>query len=102
VWLAPVQAIILSITDSHISYGESLFETLFEADIRVEKDFRNEKLGFKIREAQMKKIPYMLIIGNKETETGTVSIRLRDGKNLPPMQPKEIIDNIINEVKHRR
>jgi len=48
------------------------------------------------------KIPYMLIIGNKETETGTVSIRLRDGKNLPPMQPKEIIDNIINEVKHRR
>lgn len=102
VWLAPVQAIILSITDSHISYGESLFETLFEADIRVEKDFRNEKLGFKIREAQMKKIPYMLIIGNKETETGTVSIRLRDGKNLPPMQPKEIIDNIINEVKYRR
>jgi len=52
VWLAPVQAIILSITDSHISYGESLFETLFEADIRVEKDFRNEKLGFKIREAR--------------------------------------------------
>ena len=101
-WLAPVQAIILSITDSHIPYGESLFQTLFEADIRVEKDFRNEKLGFKIREAQMKKIPYMLIIGNKETETGTVSIRLRDGKNLSPMKPNEIIDTIINEVKYRR
>ena len=101
-WLAPVQAIILSITDSHIPYGESLFQTLFEADIRVEKDFRNEKLGFNIREAQMKKIPYMLIIGNKETETGTVSIRLRDGKNLSPMKPNEIIDTIITEVKYRR
>ena len=101
-WLAPVQAIILSITDSHIPYGESLFQTFFEADIRVEKDFRNEKLGFKIREAQMKKIPYMLIIGNKETETGTVSIRLRDGKNLSPMKPNEIIDTIITEVKYRR
>ena len=101
-WLAPVQAIILSITDSHVPYGESLFQTLFEADIRVKKDFRNEKLGFKIREAQMKKIPYMLIIGNKETETGTVSIRLRDGKNLSPMKPNEIIDTIITEVKYRR
>jgi threonyl-tRNA synthetase len=102
VWLAPVQATILSITDSHIPYGENLFTKLLDADIRVEKDLRNEKLGFKIREAQMKKIPYMLIIGNKEIETGTVSVRARDGKNLPAMKPDEIIDYIYNEVKYRR
>lgn len=101
-WLAPVQATILSITDSHIPYGEKLFTTLFDAEIRVEKDFRNEKLGFKIREAQMKKIPYMLIIGNKEVETETVSVRSRDGKNLPAMKPDEFIDYINKEVKYRR
>ena len=101
-WLAPVQAIILTITDRNIPYGEDLSETLFGAGIRVGKDFRNEKLSFKVREAQMKKIPYMVIVGDKEMETGKVTIRLRDGRNLPPMSPNELIDRIRDESEKRR
>ncbi len=98
-WLAPVQAVILTITDRNIPYGEDLLKTLSEAGVRVDKDFRNEKLGFKVREAQTKKIPYMVIIGDKEMEAGKVTIRLRDGRNLPPMSPKELIERIEDELK---
>ncbi|MBE9574170.1 MAG: threonine--tRNA ligase, partial [Proteobacteria bacterium] len=97
VWLAPVQAILLTITDRNIPYGEELHGNLFNAGIRVDKDFRNEKLSFKVREAQMKKIPYMVVIGDKEMETGTVTVRLRDGRNLPPMSPDELITKITEE-----
>ena len=102
IWLAPVQAIILTITDRNIPYGEDLLEAFSGAGIRVEKDFRNEKLSFKVREAQMKKIPYMLVVGDKEMETGNVTIRLRDGRNLPPMSPKEVVDRIRDESEKRR
>ena len=102
IWLAPVQVIILTITDRNIPYGEDLLETFSEAGIRVEKDFRNEKLSFKVRESQMKKIPYMLVVGDKEMETGNVTIRLRDGRNLPPMSPKAVIDRIRDESEKRR
>jgi len=100
-WLAPVQAIILTITDRNIPYGEDLLKILFEAGVRAEKDFRNEKLSFKVRDAQTKKIPYMVIIGDKEMETGNVTVRLRDGHNLPPMSPKELIDRIKSESETR-
>jgi threonyl-tRNA synthetase len=101
VWLAPVQAIILTITDRNIPYGEGLLKILFEAGVRAEKDFRNEKLSFKVRDAQTKKIPYMVIIGDKEMETGNVTVRLRDGHNLPSMSPKELIDRIKGESETR-
>jgi len=101
VWLAPVQAIIITITDRNIPYGEDLLKILFEAGVRAEKDFRNEKLSFKVRDAQTKKIPYMVIIGDKEMETGNVTVRLRDGHNLPPMSPKELIDRIKSESETR-
>ena len=102
VWLAPDQAIILTITDRHIPYGKSIHKSLFDAGIRAECDFRNEKLSFKVREAQTKKIPYMVIIGDKEMETGNVTIRLRDGRNLPPMSPEDLIARINHESEHRR
>ena len=102
VWLAPVQSIVLTITDRNIPYGEDLSKTLFGAGIRVEADFRNEKLSFKVREAQMKKIPYMLVVGDKEMETGHVTVRLRDGRNLPSMSPGELIDRIRGESEKRR
>ena len=102
VWLAPVQSIVLTITDRNIPYGEDLSKTLFGAGIRVETDFRNEKLSFKVREAQMKKIPYMLVVGDKEMETGHVTVRLRDGCNLPSMSPGELIDRIRGESEKRR
>jgi threonyl-tRNA synthetase len=102
VWLAPVQAIILTITDRHIPYGRELSEALLDAGIRTECDFRNEKLSFKVREAQTKKIPYMVVIGDKEVESHGVTVRLRDGSNLPPMQREELISRIRHESEHRR
>jgi len=102
VWLAPVQAIILTITDRHIPFGEELYQALFDAGIRTECDFRNEKLGFKVREAQTAKIPYMLVIGDKEVESQAVTVRLRDGSNLAPMSREDLISRIRDESEHRR
>ena len=90
-WLSPVQAILLTVTEKQISYGEGVYKILQDADIRVEKDFRNEKLGFKVREAQLQKTPYMLVIGDKEVESGMVSPRQRDGKNLGAMTPEAFV-----------
>ena len=91
VWLSPVQAILLSVTDKHIPYGETVYRRLIDAGIRVEKGFDNEKLGFKIRQAQMQKIPYMLVIGDREMEAGHISPRWRDGKNLGAMTADDFI-----------
>ena len=101
-WLSPVQAKILTVTDRNIPYGKRVFESLMEAEIRVEADFRNEKLGLKVREAQLQKIPYMLIIGDRESEKEGVTPRLRSGKNLPFVTEKEFIDHIREECKQRR
>jgi threonyl-tRNA synthetase len=84
-WLSPVQAVLVTVTDAQIPYGETVYQTLLDAGIRVERDFRNEKLGFKIREAQVQKTPYMLVIGDREVASGQVSPRERSGKNLGAM-----------------
>jgi threonyl-tRNA synthetase len=101
-WLSPIQAIVLTVTDRNIAHGEMLLKSLVEADIRAEADFRNEKLGLKVREAQLQKIPYMLIIGDRESEKEGVTPRLRSGKNLPFMTQKEFVDLIHEECKQRR
>jgi threonyl-tRNA synthetase len=95
-WLSPVQVSVLTVTDNHIPYGEKVYKELVDADVRVERDFRNEKLGYKIREGQMQKTPYLLVIGDREVESGTVSPRQRGGKNLGAMDVKEFI-NIVRE-----
>ena len=77
-WLAPVQVKVLPISDKFIEYGESVRKQLDEAGIRVELDTRSEKIGYKIREAQMQRIPYMLIVGQKEQEEGLVAVRSRN------------------------
>jgi threonyl-tRNA synthetase len=96
-WLAPVQAIILTVTDRQQAYGEELYQRLLNAGVRVEKDLRNEKLGYKIREAQLQKIPYMLVVGDREVEAGGVSPRRRDGKDLKFMEADDFIRLIMNE-----
>jgi threonyl-tRNA synthetase len=101
-WLAPVQAMILTVTDRNIPYGEKVLNSLFEAGIRAEADFRNEKLGLKVREAQLQKIPYMLIIGDRESEKEGVTPRLRSGQNLEFMTEDGIISLIHEECKQRR
>ena len=96
-WLAPVQAIILTVTDRQLAYGEELYQRLLSAGVRVEKDLRNEKLGFKIREAQLQKIPYMLVVGDREVEAGGVSPRRRDGKDLKLMETDDFIRLVMEE-----
>ncbi|MBW2027948.1 MAG: threonine--tRNA ligase [Deltaproteobacteria bacterium] len=102
VWLAPVQAVVLTVTDRSIPYGKSVLTRLRDEGVRAEGDFRNEKLGLKIREAQLQKVPYMLIIGERETEKGGVTPRLRSGENLPFMSKEEFIDLLREECRQRR
>lgn len=102
VWISPVQAVVLTVTDRNIPYAEKLHKTLKDAETRVQADFRNEKLGLKVREAQLQKIPYMLIVGDKECEQEKVTPRQRDGQNLPLMTAKEFIDLISEDCRQRR
>ncbi len=92
VWLSPVQAVLVTVTDNQIPYGEEVYRKLLDIGVRVERDFKNEKLGHKIREAQLQKIPYMLVIGDKEVASGTISPRQRDGKNLGAMTVDAFIE----------
>jgi threonyl-tRNA synthetase len=101
-WLSPVQAVILTVTDRNIPYGERVLKSLLSADIRVEADFRNEKLGLKVREAQLQKVPYMLIVGDKESEQEGVTPRLRSGENLPFMTEGSFTELIHEECSQRR
>jgi threonyl-tRNA synthetase len=99
-WISPVQAIVVTVTDNQVQYAQDVYRQLRNAGIRVERDVRNEKLSFKIREAQLQKIPYMLVIGDKEVEQGTVTPRYRDGKNLPAMKPEEFVGFVTQECKN--
>ena len=96
-WLAPVQVILLTVTDPQIPYGEMLYQKLTGAGIRAEKDFRNEKLGLKIREAEIQKIPYMVVLGEREVKQNMLAPRARSGKTLPPMKVEELIQRIKEE-----
>lgn len=100
VWLSPVQASILTVTDRHIPHGEEVYSRLMDAGVRCEKDFRNEKLGYKIREGQMQKVPYMLVIGDREVESGTISPRQRDGKNLGSVSVSDFV-SIVDEKRDK-
>ncbi len=97
-WLSPVQAIVVNVTDNQAEYAEQVYQQLRAAGVRVELDLRNEKLGFKIREAQVAKIPYMLVIGDREMEEKTVAPRFRSGKNLESMSVTEFVSFIEKEV----
>ncbi|HYA29440.1 MAG TPA: threonine--tRNA ligase, partial [Acidobacteriota bacterium] len=97
-WLAPVQARILTVTDAQQDYARGIFERLRDAGWRVELDDRNEKLGYKIREAQLTKIPYALVVGDKEMAGQTVAPRRRGGENLAAMNLAGFIDLMRREV----
>ncbi|ABY93329.1 threonine--tRNA ligase [Thermoanaerobacter sp. X514] len=97
-WLAPVQVRVLPISDKHYAYAQNVYGRLLENDIRAELDDRNEKVGYKIREAQLQKIPYMLIVGDKEVEQGTVSLRSRKEGDLGAISLSEFIEKILKEI----
>lgn len=100
-WLSPVQAIVMTITDRHHEYAQKLKEELAGNNVRVELDDRNEKIGFKIREARNQKVPYMLIVGDKEIEQNEVGVRKRGEDATVSMTVDEFLNQFDNEVKAR-
>jgi threonyl-tRNA synthetase len=100
-WLSPVQVKVLTITDRADDYAKSVAEQLDAAGIRVETDLRNEKIGYKIREAQMQKIPYMLVVGDKEAEAGAVAVRTRTGGDEGAMPVADFIARALQEIKDK-
>jgi threonyl-tRNA synthetase len=99
VWLAPVQAVVVTVTDGQLEFASKVRDQLLNAGVRVELDDRNEKLGYKIREAQVQKVPYMLVIGDKEVTAGGIRPRLRDGTQLELMTPEAFVDLIDKECR---
>ena len=99
-WLAPVQVKLLPIADRHIEYANKVRETLTKANIRAEVDDRREKTGYKIREAQLQKIPYMIVIGDKEVEANTVGVRSRKDGDLGQIPTQDFVDKILEEVEN--
>lgn len=97
-WMMPTQVKVLPITDRAHDYAESLVKKLSDAGIRAESDLRSEKLGYKIREAQMQKIPYMLVVGDRDIENGTVSVRTRKGDDLGAMTPDAFLSKCLTEI----
>jgi threonyl-tRNA synthetase len=96
-WLAPVQAVVVTVTDSQLDFARRVYGQLRDAGVRAEIDERNEKLGFKIREAQLQKVPYMLVVGDKEVEAGGVRPRRRDGTQLDLMPVEEFVQLVEKE-----
>ena len=97
-WLTPVQVKVLPVTDRAHEYAKSLTQKLVDAGIRAEDDCRSEKLGYKIREAQMQKIPYMLVVGDRDMENGTVSVRTRKGEDLGAMTMDAFLSKCLSEI----
>ena len=98
-WLAPVQVKILPIADRHQEAAHKAVEKLQSLGIRAESDDRSEKIGYKIREAQLMKVPYMLVIGDKEVENGTVSVRSRSEGDLGSKTLEEFSESAMQEIK---
>jgi threonyl-tRNA synthetase len=99
VWLAPVQAVVIPIADRHVDYARKMADRLKVEGVRVEVDERNERMNAKIRDAQNQKIPYMLIVGDKETEAGAVALRLRNGDNPGPMPLAGFLERMKKEIE---
>lgn len=100
-WIAPVQVKVIPVTEKHMDYAKSVAKTLSESNIRVELEEANETLGYKIRKAQMEKVPYMLIVGDKEEKSHTVSIRSRKEGDKGSMMVPMFVANLIHEIKSR-
>ncbi|MEA3292569.1 MAG: threonine--tRNA ligase [Pseudomonadota bacterium] len=101
VWLAPVQAVLLNITDKQADYVAKIEKKLKKQGLRVESDLRNEKIGYKIREHTLQRIPYLLVVGDREVEQNSVSVRTRDGRDLGTMTPEQFAERVAEENSAR-
>lgn len=99
VWLAPVQAVIIPIADRHLAYSAQIAQKIRQTGLRVEVDDRNERMNYKIREAQKQKIPYMLVVGDKEMEFGEVALRLRSGENPGAMSLEDFLAKAHEDIR---
>lgn len=97
-WLAPIQVIVMNITDAHADFTKKVAGTLRKQGFRVQEDLRNEKIGFKIREHTIQRVPYLLVVGEREVTEQQVAVRTRDGIDLGTMTPKEFADRLFQEV----
>jgi threonyl-tRNA synthetase len=102
VWLAPVQAVLIPITDRHVEYARQVVTQLREAGLRADVDARSERMQSKIRDAQLQKIPYMLIVGDREMEAGVVAVRLRTEENLGARPVEEFIAMAQEAIAEKR
>ncbi len=100
-WLAPVQARVLPVSEKHAEYARTVTARLRQARIRAELDDRNEKLGYRIREAQLRKVPYMLVVGEREAQNGTASLRRRSGEDAGPVPVERIVSELAAEIGTR-
>jgi threonyl-tRNA synthetase len=100
-WLAPVQVVVLNITDKQAEYSEKVVDILKNKGFRVNSDLRNEKIGFKIREHTLQKVPYLLVVGDREVEEQTVAVRVRGGEDLGAIPLTDFIEKLTNDVVHR-
>jgi threonyl-tRNA synthetase len=98
-WLAPVQAMVFSITDAQGDYVREVTQALVDKGFRVQSDLRNEKVGYKIREHTMQKVPYLLVVGDREKEAGAVSVRTRSGEDLGSMPLADFIERLETETR---
>jgi threonyl-tRNA synthetase len=101
VWLSPVQAVVMNITDKQADYVNQVAKSLNDQGFRVETDLRNEKIGFKIREHTLQRVPYLLVVGDREMENGSVAVRTRAGEDLGSMQVGEFAQQIAEAIAAR-
>jgi threonyl-tRNA synthetase len=101
-WLAPVQAALIPIADRHVEVARAAAQRLTEAGLRTQIDDGPERMNAKIRNAQMRKIPYMLVLGDREAAEGAVAVRLRSGEDLGPMAVEAFVDRAVLEMRERR
>jgi threonyl-tRNA synthetase len=99
VWLAPVQAVLIPIADRHLDYADEVLAQLKQVGLRVEVDSRSERMNAKIRDAQMQKVPYMLVIGDREIEEGQLAVRMRSGDDLGAISVESFKERILGEVR---
>ena len=100
-WLAPVQAVVLNITDKHGAYVEEVAEIMQNSGLRTESDLRNEKIGFKIREWTLERVPYLLVAGDREVANREVAVRTRNGEDLGTFSIDDVKQKLLTEVASR-
>src|SRR5216683_338281 len=101
VWLSPVQVMIIPIADRHLEYADKVLQTLKAAGVRAQVDSRSERMNAKVRDAQLQKIPYMLVVGDKETSENAVAVRLRTNENLGATPLASFVERIVGVIKTR-